>query len=203
MSISLSRVYGLLSLILLIYLNRWYAEDSPHPGHDTLYIQSINQGVVLIQIITRLSWWVTHSTSGVDLLTFIRRRLGLMASTPEGLQRRIDALASFCDLRQLMVNLGKTKVLIFNASKSSLTELHFHYKGEEIEITTTYTYLGVQFTGPRFSMRHDLLPRISKGYGFLAIIERQCFLGWFQDTSSKRYLMEAIIRSIVLYGSEI
>jgi hypothetical protein len=76
--------------------------------------------------------------------------LVLLASTPEGLQRQIDALASFCDLRQLMVNLGKTKVLIFNASKSSLTDLHFYYRGAEIEITTTYTYLGVQFTGPRF-----------------------------------------------------
>jgi hypothetical protein len=49
------------------------------------------------------------------------------------------------------VTMGKTKVLIFNASKSSLTDLHFHYKGVEIEITTTYTYLGVQFTGPCFS----------------------------------------------------
>jgi len=76
-----------------------------------------------------------------------------MASTPEGLQRQIDALTSFCDLWKLMVNLGKTKVLIFNASKSSLTDLHFHYKEADIEITTTYTYLGVHFAGPRFNMK--------------------------------------------------
>jgi hypothetical protein len=138
----------------------------------------------------------------ISLLLFVDD-LVLMASTPEGLQRQIDALANFCDLRQPTVNLGKTKVLIFNASKSSLTDLHFHYKGAEIEITTTYTYLGVQFMGPCFSMRHALLPRISKGYSSLALIERQCFLGQFQDISSKLYLMEAIIRPTVLYGSEI
>jgi hypothetical protein len=69
--------------------------------------------------------------------------LVLLASTPEGLQRQIDALAIFCDLQQLTVNLGKTKVLIFNASKSYLTYLHFYYPGAEIEITTTYTYIGV------------------------------------------------------------
>jgi len=56
----------------------------------------------------------------------------LLAFTPEGLQRQIYALASFCDLRQLTVNLGKTKVLIFNASKSSLTDLHLNYQGAEL-----------------------------------------------------------------------
>jgi hypothetical protein len=84
----------------------------------------------------------------------------------------------------------------------SLTDLHFYYRGVEIEITTTYTYLGVQFTGPLCGMRQALLPRLSKGYGSLALIERQCFLGQFQDISSKLYLMEVIIRSTVLYGSE-
>jgi hypothetical protein len=64
----------------------------------------------------------------ISLLLFVDD-LVLLASTPKGLQRQINALANFCDLRQLMVNLGKTKVLIFNASKSSLTNLHFYYRG--------------------------------------------------------------------------
>jgi hypothetical protein len=62
-----------------------------------------------------------------------------------GLERQLDALALFCDLRQWTVNLGKTKVLIFNGSKKSV-DLHFFFKGEEIKITNTYTYLGVQFS---------------------------------------------------------
>jgi hypothetical protein len=71
----------------------------------------------------------------------------LLASSPEGLQRQLNALALFCDLRQLMINLGKTKVMIFNESKKSI-DLHFFFRGKEIEITNTYTYLGVQFYGP-------------------------------------------------------
>ncbi|KAH9293842.1 hypothetical protein KI387_040956, partial [Taxus chinensis] len=35
----------------------------------------------------------------------------LLASSAEGLQRQLDALALFCDHRQLTVNLGKTKVM--------------------------------------------------------------------------------------------
>jgi hypothetical protein len=87
----------------------------------------------------------------------------LLASSPEGLQRQLDALALFCDLRQLMVNLGKTKVMIFNGSKKILFDHHFFFKGEEIEITNTYTYLGVLFTGPRFSLWHALQPRVKQG----------------------------------------
>jgi hypothetical protein len=77
----------------------------------------------------------------ISLLLFANDLI-LLASTLEGLQRQIDALASFCDLRQLTVNLGKTKVMIFNASKHPLTDLHFYFRGEEIEINTTYTYQG-------------------------------------------------------------
>jgi hypothetical protein len=94
----------------------------------------------------------------------------LLASSPEKLQRQLDALALFCDLRQLTVDLGKTRVMIFNGSKKSI-DLHFFFRGEEIEITIPYTYLGVRFLGPRFSLRPTLQPRIAKGYGSLALLE--------------------------------
>jgi hypothetical protein len=58
-----------------------------------------------------------------------------------------------------MVNLGKTKVMIFNCLKKSLSGFHFYFRGVEVEITTsTYTYLGVQFSGPRFGLRQALQP---------------------------------------------
>jgi hypothetical protein len=79
----------------------------------------------------------------------------LLASFLEGLERHLEALALFCDLRQLMVNLGKTKVIIFNGSKKSV-DLRFFFKGKEIEITNTYTYSGVPFFGPRFSLQPTL-----------------------------------------------
>lgn len=68
----------------------------------------------------------------------------LLAPSPKGLQRQLDALALFCDLRQLTINLGKTKVMIFNGLKKT-SDLHLFFRGEEIEITGTYTYLGVKF----------------------------------------------------------
>jgi hypothetical protein len=90
----------------------------------------------------------------------------LLSSSPEGLQRPLDALALFCELRRLTINLGKTKVMIFNGVKKT-SNLHFLFRGEEIEITNTYTYLLVQFSGARFSLRPSLQPQINKGYGSL------------------------------------
>ena len=95
----------------------------------------------------------------------------LLSSSSEGLQRQLDALALFCDLRKLTVNLSKTKVMIFNGVKKT-TNFHFLFKVEEIKITNTYTYLGVQFLGPCFSLRPTLQPRINKGYGSLALLDR-------------------------------
>jgi hypothetical protein len=126
----------------------------------------------------------------------------LLSSSPEGLQRQMDALALFCNLQQLTINLGKTKVMIFNGVKKT-SDLHFFFKREEIEITSTYTYLGVQFSSPRFSLRPALQPRINKGYGSLALLKRQCFRHHFQDISSKMSLMDTLICPTILYGSKI
>ena len=71
--------------------------------------------------------------------------IALIASSQEGLQRQLDALATFCDRRHLTVNLGKTKVIIFNGVKKT-SDFHFLFKGEEIEIVSPYTYLGVHFS---------------------------------------------------------
>jgi hypothetical protein len=143
------------------------------------------------------------SPPGPDFYPAFSDDVILLASSPEGLQRQLDALALFCDLRQLMVNLGKTKVMIFNGSKKILFDHHFFFRGEEIEITNTYTYLGVLFTGPHFSLRHALQPRVSKGYGSLALLERQCFWNHFQDISSKMSLMDTLVQPTILYGSEV
>lgn len=97
-----------------------------------------------------------------------------------------------------MVNLGKTWVIVFNFLKTS--HLHFFFQGHEIEITS-YTYMGVKFSGPRFSMRSVIQPRVSKGMGSLAMLEKQCFRHHFQDTSSKLYLLDSLVRPTVLYGS--
>ena len=42
----------------------------------------------------------------------------LMSDSASGLQKQLDALASFCEQRQLTVNLSKTKVAVFETRQS-------------------------------------------------------------------------------------
>lgn len=93
--------------------------------------------------------------------------------------------------------------MIFNGTKKTLSDSHFFFRREEIEIASTYTYLGVQFLGPRFNLWKALRPRVNKGYGSLALLERQCFKHDFQDISSKMHLMDSLIQPTMLYGFEV
>ena len=57
--------------------------------------------------------------------------------------------------RELAVNLGKTKVMMFNTTHAWVTraEHEFTFGGETVEYVRSYVYLGVTFTGPQFSLR--------------------------------------------------
>lgn len=96
-----------------------------------------------------------------------------------------------------MINLGKIEVTIFNGMKCILSKYHFYLQGVEIEITTAYTYLGVQFSGPRFGLRKALQTRINKGYNCLTFVKNQCFQNHFQDIQSKRDLIDSLIRPTI------
>jgi hypothetical protein len=93
------------------------------------------------------------------------------------------------------VNLGKTKVMIFNGSKKVLLDHHFLFRKGEIQSTSTYTYLEIQFSGPHFSLQHVLQPHVNKGYASLAALERQRFWHCFQDIPSKMSLMDSLIQA--------
>ena len=47
----------------------------------------------------------------------------LMSESASGLQKQLDALASFCEQRQFAVNLSKTKVVVFQPGKVTCVTL--------------------------------------------------------------------------------
>lgn len=46
----------------------------------------------------------------------------LMSESAAGLQKQLDALASFCEERQLTINLSKTKVVVFEYRQSDVPD---------------------------------------------------------------------------------
>ena len=67
--------------------------------------------------------------------------LTLMSESASGLQKQLDALASFCEQRQLTVNLSKTKVVVFETQQSAVRD--FRLNGAVVKRVDTYKYLGL------------------------------------------------------------
>ena len=66
--------------------------------------------------------------------------VALLAYTPEGLQRLLHCLASFCDANHLTVNQRKTKVVIFHKSLARVPQpLLFTVQGKVVSVPTMNT----------------------------------------------------------------
>ena len=90
------------------------------------------------------------------------------------MQNHLRALDDFCTQRGLIMNLGKTKVMIFHTSSAVRSAATFTAAGGWIEVVTSYVYLGVTFTSLRgpFTMRQAATDRLTRGYATLAMLER-------------------------------
>ncbi|MCO5596759.1 hypothetical protein L7F22_050828 [Adiantum nelumboides] len=124
----------------------------------------------------------------------------LISDSPEGLQRQLDALQRFCADRDLTVNLGKTKVMVFNTTQAWVTraEHQFTFRGEMVEQVRSYVYLGVTFTGPRFSLKQAADARLDRGFAALGRLERQCAHVQFQEPRTKLWLFESLVTPALL-----
>ena len=129
----------------------------------------------------------------------------LISDSPEGMQRHLDALHTFASASGLSVNLSKTKVMVFNTTpqwvrRSAPT---FAYGQETIEYTDSYTYLGVVFSGPVFSLRKVVETRLTRAYASLGRMERLCSQVQFQEPRTKLWLFDTLVTSAMLYGVQV
>jgi hypothetical protein len=67
--------------------------------------------------------------------------LALMSETPRGLQKQIDVLSKFYVERQLVINVNKTKVVVFEKHRSAAPK--FTYRGTTIERVQSFRYMGL------------------------------------------------------------
>ena len=121
------------------------------------------------------------------------------------MQRQFDALHSFAEDSVLSINLGKTKVMVFNTTpqwvnRSAPTLV---YGQDTVEYTDAYTYLGVVFSGPRFALRKAAETRLSRAYAALGGLERMCSQVQFQEPRTKLWLFDTLVASAMLYGVQV
>ena len=71
----------------------------------------------------------------------------LMSESASGLQKQLDALAGFCEQRQLTVNLSKTKVVVFETRQSDVCD--FVLSGAVVERVRATSIWGLSSMPPR------------------------------------------------------
>ena len=58
----------------------------------------------------------------------------------------LDSLSEYCKENDLLVNLYKTKVLIFNNCGRTINKHVLYYRGRKLDNVSNYKYLGLQFS---------------------------------------------------------
>ena len=66
----------------------------------------------------------------------------IFATNKEELQVALNVFEQYCDKWRLTVNISKTKIMIFSGDRPP-ANLHFYFKGIEIEIVSEFKYLGI------------------------------------------------------------
>jgi hypothetical protein len=97
--------------------------------------------------------------------------LALMLETPQGLQKQINVLSEFCVDRQLVINVSKTKVVVFEKHRSVAPE--FTYKGTTIERVQSFRYLGLELHSTK-GMAVAIAKLTATGKKALFALRRKC-----------------------------
>lgn len=125
----------------------------------------------------------------------------LMADSPEGLQRSLDALSEYCKIWKLEVNTSKTKVMIFSRGSLRQNLPVFTYGEGELEIVKEFPYLGIVFSGNgkfHSSVKHNY----NKGQRAMFALLRACRNLSF-PIHLCLHLFDKMVVPVLLYGSEI
>ncbi len=158
------------------------------------------------------SWqklWTAPAASRASLYTTLKSNACCMRTTwfwcppqPRVSSTSLALLEQYCEEWALTVNLDKTRVMVFQKkARSQGSRYQFSYGGEVLEHSTSYSYLGIQISASGgFSLAVKALYEKARR-AFYAIKSRFGQLKLPIKTWVKLY--HAIIKQILLYGSEI
>ena len=148
-----------------------------------------------------LGIFIDESAPNVLILMFADD-VSMCADTIGRLKEMILVLEQFCDKWGMKVNLNKTKVMVFRRGGSTRREEVFYFKGQKLEINSSYKYLGIIFT-PKLKWTlatSTLVQQASKALASLNGCFKRCD-GLPFDMAVE--LFDQMIAPILFYGSEI
>ena len=128
--------------------------------------------------------------------------IALVATTPQGLQNQINNLRREAERLGLVVNLDKTKVMVFRKGGFLGRLERWFYGGERIEVVNKYKYLGYTLT-TKLSVDLALAECAGKAKGRIVSIFRALYKLGKIDLGVFFQLFDSQVKPILLYGAEI
>ena len=125
----------------------------------------------------------------------------ILAETPQGLQKSLDELHTYCMKWKLQVNTNKSMVMVFKRGRRRQKE-HWSYGGTEMKCSHTATYLGLTLTpgGSFATTQRTLAEQASK-----AQFQLNSYLYQFKDIPPTIVydLFVKMIFPVLNYGGEV
>jgi len=123
-----------------------------------------------------------------------------MSETPQGLHKQIDALSEFYVERQLVINVSKTKVVVFKKCCSAAPK--FTYRGTTIERVQSFKYLGLELHSTRsMAIAIDKLTAARKKALFA--LRRKCNDLSITDPEVMCQLFNSLVRPVLNYACDV
>lgn len=83
-------------------------------------------------------------TTYLDILLLLYADdLAIIANNKSDVARKLKILFKYCEFNKLQVNVSKTKILYCRKAGKIPKNMKFYYSQEQIEIVSSYTYLGI------------------------------------------------------------
>ena len=127
--------------------------------------------------------------------------LVIFSTTPEGLQKSIDSLETFCEKRKIEINLRKTKCMTF--TKGNQTEKQtFKLKNGPIENIRQFKYLGITISAKNCSFQPTVREQSNKAMKAIFALNSKINLTLLPVKLAIKFF-DTAVTPILLYGSEI
>ena len=124
----------------------------------------------------------------------------LMSENAAGLQKQLDALASFCEERQLTANLSKTKVIVFEHPQSDVPD--FVLNGAVVERVESYKNMGFVVHATK-AMTFGTSFLVAAARKAMFAMRRRCALLGIRDSAMHCKLFDTLVLPIFSYACEV
>lgn len=123
----------------------------------------------------------------------------ILADSPTNMRKILLAVEEYARINSLIVNTNKTKIVHFR-NGGRQTQQNFVYSGEQIEVVSSYEYLGVPFScsGLGLLATKHFVRKAKMAIG----ATQKLFISCKADSlQSKQVIFDSAVRSVLLYAA--